>query len=75
MEQSHWHGWSRASKQSVVSDSTKQRCALHIGPLPGRKQIVLYVANEANGTLTPLAYFKTEALAQEALRMLDLLVN
>mgnify|MGYP001608010571 CR=1 FL=1 len=72
-KKSKWHGWSRA--QDGYMDAVKRRHSLLIGPLPGRKQIVLYVLNEERALLTPLAYFKTEALAEQALTELDILLG
>ena len=54
-----WHGWS-------VRGMT-----LHVGPLPGRKGIVLYRCEKA--TIKPLAYFRNEEQAQACLEVLDAL--
>jgi hypothetical protein len=54
-----WHGW------NVVGT------AVHVGPLPGRKSICLYVIEGT--TLRTLAFFKSPDDAATALRMMDLL--
>ena len=59
-----WHGWKR---DGVFTNNTDG--ALHIGPLPGRKQVALYI--EGQGVLNVLAYFKTEEAAEWALRAID----
>lgn len=56
-----WHGWR-------VRDTN-----LHVGPLPGRKQIVLYAMVNGGTTIRPLAYFRTEDDARTALNALDTL--
>lgn len=54
-----WHGWS-------IGET-----AIHVGPLPGRKSVCLYVME---GTvLRTLAFFKSKAEADAALKLLDLL--
>lgn len=60
--ESEWHGWS-------IGDSP----AIHVGPLPGRKSIVLYKVD--GSVLTPLAYFRTEEAAAVALSLLDEIVS
>ena len=52
-----WHGWSRGST------------SLHIGKLPGRKRVCLYVLDGA--ILTPLAYFTTEVDARTCMQAID----
>lgn len=52
-----FHGWRIGGK------------ALHVGYLPGRKQICLYVLDA--GTLRTLAFFRTREQALEALEMVD----
>lgn len=54
-----WHGWSTGAM------------TLHVGPLPGRKSIALYLADKANATSWPLAYFSDEDKAWECLVFLD----
>lgn len=63
---SDWHGYSRNDINVGVE---RPRLALHIGRLPGRKQLCLYT--EGSGQVDILAFFKTEALAQEAQDLLD----
>ena len=55
-----WHGWSRGD------------VALHIGYLPGRKSVCLYVVR--GGRLDVLAYFRNEQAAWHALATLDELI-
>jgi len=55
----NWHGWSNPGGSS----------SLHVGPLPGRKQICLY--HILDGTITVLAFFKTQFLAGQALWWID----
>ncbi|MDP9143663.1 MAG: hypothetical protein M3N43_03040 [Actinomycetota bacterium] len=45
------------------------RGSLHIGPVPGRKQVALYLNKPTSFSV--LAYFKDEAGAQEALAWMD----
>ena len=52
-----WHGYAVGDKQ------------LHIGRLPGRKQVCLYIQN--GGSIYTVAFFKTEAIARETLLLLD----
>jgi hypothetical protein len=51
------HGWRVGSK------------ALHVGKLPDRKQVALYL--DFGGSFHPLAYFRNEQDAQDCLDMLD----
>lgn len=67
---SDWHGWRRTNNK-VHTEKTEG--GLHVGPLPGRKQIALYT--ELYGDIVPLAYFKTESLAELALEAFDRLVE
>lgn len=60
--ESKWHGWS-------IGDSP----AIHVGPLPGRKSIVLYQID--GSVLTPLAYFRDEDAAEKGLALLDDLMS
>ena len=46
---------------------------LHIGYLPERKAPALYVVRD--GEITAIAYFRSDAGATEAIKMLDWLVN
>lgn len=62
-----WHGWARSD------DLREKGEALHIGPLPGRKSVCLYVIK--GSVLTPLAYFRNEEAAERALALLDRLVD
>jgi hypothetical protein len=56
-----FHGWRIGGK------------ALHVGELPGRKQVCLYVLDGA--TIRTLAFFATEEKATEAMEMLDKIAN
>ena len=60
-QETDWHGW------SVGRDS------LHVGPLPHRKRVALYVLH--GSVLRPLAYFRCEADAIDAMEMIDLLTS
>lgn len=53
-----WHGWSRVPSAS-----------LHIGRLPGRKSLCLYVMRGA--VVEVLAYFANEERARLALATID----
>ena len=63
-----WHGWRRGH-----AGCEQTYGGLHVGPLPGRKQIALYT--EIQGVITTLAYFKDEVLARRALEELDKLAK
>lgn len=54
-----WHGWGVQGK------------SLHVGPLPGRKQICLYF--HEGSVIHAVAFFKTEDHAREVLQWLDTL--
>lgn len=62
-DQIDWHGW-RVGETSV-----------HIGELPGRKQVVLYEMRNGGRVIHPLAYFKTTEDAQSCLNFLDKLAD
>lgn len=47
--------------------------ALHIGELPGRKRIALYVVD--GGALTPLAYFRDREAAETAWALIERIGN
>ena len=64
-----WHGWAKAYTSPAVPGGERAKVALHIGPMPGRKGIALYVIDGNVGD--PLAYFRNEAAAIRALAMLD----
>jgi hypothetical protein len=56
-----WHGWRRVGC-----------AALHIGPLPGRKRIALYIDH---GTwIETLAWFNGEWAARQVVQAIDELV-
>jgi len=61
-DESEWHGW-----QLVDGPS------LHIGPVPGRRSIGLFVI--VGSTLTPLAYFTSEDHARAALDLLTTMIE
>lgn len=52
-----WHGWQKGD------------VSLHVGPLPGRKSVALYL--HAGTVVTALAYFRDEGAAATCLRWLD----
>lgn len=54
-----WHGWAVQGK------------ALHVGSLPGRKQICLYF--HEGSRIRTVAFFKTDEQAREVLQWLDTL--
>lgn len=56
-----WHGWSRGEGP-----------AIHIGRLPGRKSICLYISD--GSVVTPVAYFRDEEGARRALDLLNELI-
>lgn len=56
-----WHGWRISGK------------ALHVGPLPSRKSVCLYVLDGC--TIRTLAFFPDEDKAREALAMLSKIAN
>jgi len=62
-----WHGW-----MVPVLDSS-----LHVGHLPGRKSLSLYVevTHEGDNYIDVLAYFRNEHYAQAGLIFLDELVR
>jgi hypothetical protein len=59
----NYHGWAREHKSHP---------ALHIGELPGRKSIVLYIDHGV--VITPLAYFTSPEQAAEAMAILDYII-
>ena len=63
-----WHGWLQTRLGPECTNGS-----LHIGPLPGRKQVALYI--EGEGVINVLAYFKSEASAEWALRAIDTLTH
>ena len=54
-----WHGWSLAGHDE----------SLHIGALPGRSQVALYI--NRNAEIEILAYFRSEEMARKMLLYLD----
>jgi hypothetical protein len=62
-----WHGW-----HVPLFDAS-----LHVGHLPGRKSLCLYVevTHEGDNYIDPLAYFRNEHYAQAGLMFLDELVR
>lgn len=60
-----WNGWRRSDKDY----------ALHIGLIPGRKQIAIYAMTKGGSVLEPLGYFRSEEAAEKALEMLNELVG
>lgn len=60
------HGWAR---QNATLGQTPANCAVHIGRIPGRKSIALYVLR--GGVMDVVAYCRTERVATLAVRALD----
>ncbi len=60
---SDWHGWGFSNEKT----------ALHIGKLPNRKQVCLYIIE--GSVLEPLAYFRTEESARRALALIEHLLG
>lgn len=56
---SDWHGW------------RVQNVSLHVGELPGRKQVCLYTMD--NNTIRTRAFFKRREDAEAVLRWIDTL--
>lgn len=69
-----WGGWVLRRRDASESREHDQ-VALHIGPLPGRKQICLYGHNERPGVISVYAFFPTEEKAREAKLILDRIVK
>ena len=72
------HGW--AVVPFMGTDSTNDTCgrsraSLHIGTLPGRKQVCLYGHNGTPGAIEVYAYFRTPEKARTALTILDRLMK
>jgi hypothetical protein len=71
MADPEWHGFAR--DEPLAS-------ALHVGRMPGRKSVCLYIARRnqhENGIgceVEPLAYFRSDEAAREALALLDHLI-
>jgi hypothetical protein len=59
----NYHGWARENNP---------RPALHIGELPGRKSVVLFI--DHGTVIAPLAYFTSPEQAAEAMAMLDYII-
>lgn len=79
---SKFHGYSvmpRIDNSNYAKSITPQGCTavqLHIGHLPNRKGLCLYVAetNKFCAQVTPLAFFKTEEAAKAAQSVLDWMI-
>lgn len=66
-----WHGWSRSSEQFKGE-------ALHVGPLPGRKQVAVYsieYPKDGGAVMHVHAYCRTPEEGQKLLAVLDRLVD
>lgn len=61
-----WHGWER------FYGPREAKPRLHVGPIPGRKQIVLY--EHTGSVVVPLAYFRDEEAAQRFMAVMDYIV-
>lgn len=60
---SHWHGW---KKNGFAS-------SLHIGVVPGRKQVCVYMQN--GSSLEIMGYFRNRVAARAVLDFIDFLVD
>lgn len=73
-----FHGYSVSPKTTVIEDCPRGHTAiqLHIGRLPKRKGLCLYIAetNKFIAQITPLAHFKNEEAAKTAQRVLDWMI-
>jgi len=67
---SEWHGW------STRKDASDHRVGLHISPYIYRKSIALSVlrVDDRGARQYPLAYFRSEEDAREAMEVLDHLI-
>lgn len=64
-----WHGWSRSSK-AYHGES------LHVGPLPGRKQIAVYSMDYRSGAVMHVhAYCRSVEEGERLLAVLDRLLG
>lgn len=64
LDDEQWHGWS-------LGRTTNE--AFHIGRLPGRKRVALYL--EYGSGFRPLAYFENEKDAQMVVEFIDKLAR
>lgn len=74
---SEWHGWvlTETVREPAIfgrKEDRKHR-ALHIGPLPGRKQIAIYLVDGCTGT--PAGYFRDEESARLVMGFIDGIVD
>lgn len=77
------HGWAVVScphppahgAAAVNHIRRDDKAALHIGQLPGRKQLCLYGHNGNPSVIHVFAYFVNEEKAAEALAIIDRLVK
>lgn len=73
-----WHGWVilYVDQRGSSGANQKAEASLHIGPLPGRRRIALYVKEDTSGVaiVSPIAYFPSEEMAERLLTILDLLI-
>jgi hypothetical protein len=73
-----FHGYSIMPAQTIIGACPNGNTAiqLHIGKLPERKGLCLYMAetNRFTAQITPLAYFKTQESAQQCQRVLDWMI-
>jgi hypothetical protein len=63
-----WHGWGWTDDR---------RPELHIGPLPGRKQLCLYLEDKSDGNvhIRVLAFFRYPRDAHAAMAAIDFLTG
>jgi hypothetical protein len=65
-----WHGW-RVSDASAANTNTHG--ALHIGPVPERTRVALYLDEGTQSTV--LAYFVNAEAAAKALEFIDFMAS
>ena len=68
-----WHGYRVLTKWHPTGKTINTNPSLHIGPLPGRKGIALYL--ESLPEIEILAYFKSEDAAGKALAFMDTMMG
>lgn len=67
------HGYSIV--EAFSDHCGKEKVSLHVGRLPGRKQLCLYGHNGSPSVINVYAFFPTEAKAVETLAILDRLMK
>ena len=64
MSEIKWHGWAKPNDPDVM---------LAISPVPGRKQVCMYI--QSGNRIAALGYFSTEADARAAMLSIDALLE